>query len=191
MKILPIKLLVLSALVILLAACQNSTIDRENKNLSKTLATGNFMQISSAVFSHQSTLPAKYTCDGDNISPPLSFSDLPTDAVSLVLIMDDPDALKPAGRVWDHWLVWNIPPSVSQIAEGQNPSGLIGFNTEGRQAYGGPCPPDGEHRYFFKLYALDAWLDLPLSATKGEIEKAMAGHILDQAELLGLYNRNK
>lgn len=147
------------------------------------------MQLNSAVFNHQSVIPAKYTCDGDNINPPLAWDQVPVETVSLVLIMDDPDALKPIGRVWDHWLLWNIPPSVREITEDQNPPGLVGFNTSGRQAYGGPCPPDGEHRYFFKLYALDTWLDLPINASKSEIERAMAGHILVQAELVGLYNR--
>lgn len=147
------------------------------------------MQISSTAFEPDANIPRKYTCDGENISPPLAFSDIPAAAQSLVLIMDDPDALKPAGKVWDHWLVWNISPTTITLAEGANPPGIVGYNSGGKKSYSGPCPPDGEHRYFFKLYALDTDLDLPFNATKSDIEKAMSGHILEQVQLMGRYSR--
>ena len=150
------------------------------------------MRLESSTFEHEGSIPAKYTCDGENISPPLKISDVSEGAKSLVLIMDDPDVpknLRPDG-VWDHWLTWNIPPETSEIPEGQNPQGVVGKNTGGSFGYRGPCPPDREHRYFFKLYALDTTLDLPAdTTTKADLEKAMEGHILSQAELMGRYNR--
>ena len=152
------------------------------------------MKLESSVFRHEGSIPLKYTCDGENISPPLKISDVPEGAMSLVLIMDDPDVpkdIRPDG-MWDHWLVWNIPPETTEILEGEEPKGVIGKNTGGRFGYGGPCPPDREHRYFFKLYALDTMLDLPAeTTTKADLEAAMQGHILDQAELMGRYNRTE
>ena len=136
-------------------------------------------------------IPQKYTCDGQNVNPPLIFSDAPEGTKSLSLIMEDPDvpkALKPDG-MWDHWLVWNMPPDTQAIDEGQTPKGIIGKNTGGKNAYQGPCPPDRQHRYFFKLYALDIMLNLNPSETKQELEKAMEGHILTKTQLIGLYNR--
>lgn len=149
------------------------------------------MKITSAAFQHNGNMPSKYTCDGENINPPLSINDVPTAAKSLVLIVDDPDA--PMG-IWVHWTVWNIDPATTEIAENSVPKGIDGSAVEGttsfgERGYGGPCPPSGTHRYFFKLYALDTLLDLPSSAKAGDIEKAASGHILDKAELMGLYKR--
>ncbi len=150
------------------------------------------MKLESSAFEHEGTIPAKYTCDGENISPPLKISDVPPGTKSLVLIMDDPDvpkSIRPDG-MWDHWLTWNIPPEISEIPEGQEPSGVVGKNTGGSFGYRGPCPPDREHRYFFKLYALDIMLDLsPETTTKNDLEAAMQSYILSQAELMGRYNR--
>jgi len=157
-----------------------------NKNLS---TNSDFMKLSSPVFVHQGLIPSRYTCDGENTSPPLEIIGVPAEAKSLVLIMDDPDAVKPAGKVWDHWIVFNIPPSTSIIKEGEEPPGVPGLGTGGNKGYSGPCPPDGEHRYFFKVYALDIELDLPAGAVKQDILAAMDGHILAEAELVGLYNR--
>ena len=151
------------------------------------------MRLISSMFEHREKIPAQYTCDGNDMSPPLTISDVPDGVKSLVLIMDDPDA--PAG-IWDHWVVFNIPPDVTEIPESQEPRqtggqapGVSGKNSFGTLGYGGPCPPDREHRYFFKLYALDVELDLPEGASKAEVEQAMAGHIIEQAELTGLYAR--
>ncbi|MFH1276099.1 MAG: YbhB/YbcL family Raf kinase inhibitor-like protein [Candidatus Woesearchaeota archaeon] len=148
------------------------------------------MKLSSSVFEHNGNIPSKYTCDGENINPHLTISNVPENAQSLVLIMDDPDAIKPAGKVWDHWIIWNIPPSTLIIKENQEPQGMHGKSTGGNLKYKGPCPPDTEHRYYFKLYALDIELDLAEGSTKKEVELAMEGHILAQTELIGKYSRN-
>lgn len=148
------------------------------------------MDISSKVFGHNQIIPKLYTCDGEDINPQLTISDVPKQAKSLVIIMDDPDAIKPAGKIWDHWIVFNIPPDTIEISEGQEPQGIHGLGTSGNYDYHGPCPPDAVHRYFFKLYALDTMLDLKEGASKTELEQAMQGHIIDRAELIGLYNRN-
>ena len=144
------------------------------------------MKLTSSAFAHNGQMPSEFTCDGSDLSPPLSISDIPQSAKSLVLICDDPDA--PVGT-WDHWAVFNIPASAKEIPKGTEPQGTSGKNSWGRTGYGGPCPPSGTHRYFFKLYALDATLNLPSGSTKKQIEAAMHGHILAKAELVGLYKR--
>jgi Raf kinase inhibitor-like YbhB/YbcL family protein len=147
------------------------------------------MQITSSVFNHNQSIPEKYTCDGENISPNLSFNDIPEKAQSLALIVEDPDA--PAG-LWIHWTLWNITPDTTTISEGSTPKGATeGITSFGNTGYGGPCPPDKEHRYVFKLYALDTTLELDSTATKENLDNAMQGHILDTAELIGLYERKK
>jgi Raf kinase inhibitor-like YbhB/YbcL family protein len=149
------------------------------------------MKLCSKAFDHNGQIPSLYTCDGENISPPLSIQHVPSEAKSLVLLVDDPDV--PASirkdQMWDHWVLYNIPPETSTIAEGAVSRGIEGKNTEGQLGYQGPCPPDREHRYFFKLYALDTQLSLPPGASKKEVEKAMQGHILAESVLLGKYKR--
>lgn len=154
------------------------------------------LTLMSPVFADGASIPTIYTCDGDNINPPLSISGIPEDTESFVLIMDDPDIpqeVKDARNieVFDHWVVFNIPPDVTMVNEGQEPSGVLGRNSTGNTGYTGPCPPDGEHRYFFKLYALDTTLANGERATKQDIETAMQGHILTSTELIGLYSRNQ
>lgn len=145
------------------------------------------MKIESSAFKNTERIPTQYTCDGADINPPLLISDVPSECKSLVLIMDDPDATR--GGTWDHWLLWNIAPDTKEIKEGIIPSGAItGSNSWSKTAYGGPCPP-AEHRYFFKLYALDTTIDLPAGSGKNLLEQAMKNHILAQAELMGKYNR--
>lgn len=145
------------------------------------------MVIESSAFAHNSKIPAKYTCDGEDKNPPLKIGDVPQGTQSLVLINDDPDA--PIGT-WVHWLVWNIKPTVTEIAENSVPQGGVeGTTSWNRTGYGGPCPPSGTHRYFFKIYALDCRLDLAPTTKAADLEKAMEGHILDKAEVIGLYNR--
>ena len=145
------------------------------------------MKIESSVFEHNKKIPEKYTCDGDNISPPLAFSSVPKNVQSLVLIMDDPDAPK---GLWVHWLLWNISTETHTVGEGKAPKeAVLGTTSFGAAQYGGPCPPDGEHRYFFKLYALDTELELPKETTKEGLEEAMTGHVLDKSELIGYYSR--
>ncbi|HBT81527.1 hypothetical protein A2757_01285 [Candidatus Giovannonibacteria bacterium RIFCSPHIGHO2_01_FULL_48_47] len=144
-------------------------------------------RITSQVFEHNKFIPPKYTCDGENISPPLEISGVPESAKSLVLIMDDPDATR---GVWAHWLLWNISPDTKEIPENSVPPGTTeGVTSFGRSGYGGPCPPSGTHRYFFKLYALDQAISLPSSADKKKLEEAMEEHILASSELIGLYSR--
>ena len=147
------------------------------------------MKIISSAFQNNQFINNKYTCDGPDINPPLEFQDIPKNTESLVLIVDDPDAIKPAGKVWDHWIIFNIPPETKKISENKEPSGIHGIGTSNNLNYHGPCPPDAEHRYFFKLYALDKKLDLVEGTTKPEIESAMKNNIIDQAELIGLYKR--
>jgi Raf kinase inhibitor-like YbhB/YbcL family protein len=146
------------------------------------------LSISSTAFGHEEGIPEVYTCKGEDITPPLAFENIPAETKSLVMIMDDPDA--PVGT-WDHWILFNLPANVTGLAENIDtlPEGtLTGKNSWGRSEYGGPCPPGGaRHRYFFKLYALDTTLDLAESTPKADIETAMEGHILDQAELIGIY----
>jgi hypothetical protein len=149
------------------------------------------MEITSAAFVDGESIPSKHTCEGADSSPALSFRDVPADAVSLALIMDDPDVpnhIREDG-VWDHWIVFNISPGTREVAEGQEPDGTPGTGTSGNNEYHGPCPPDGEHRYLFKLYALDTELELPHGSSKAEVEQALTGHIIARAELLGLYDR--
>ena len=141
------------------------------------------MNLYSLAFGNNGFIPAKYTCDGENINPPLSISDVSQKARSLVLIMDDPDA--PSGT-WVHWTVWNIDPKTIEIVPQNAIEGTTSF---GKPGYGGPCPPSGTHRYFFKLYALDNTLQLSASSTKEDLEKAMEGHIIGQTDLVGLYKR--
>jgi Raf kinase inhibitor-like YbhB/YbcL family protein len=155
--------------------------------ISKEVRKMDKLRISSPVFEDSGSIPAKYTCDGANVNPPLVIDNVPAGAKALALIVDDPDA--PVG-MWVHWVMWNIEPKTGAIGEDSVPAGAQqGKNDWRRNDYGGPCPPSGTHRYFFKLYALDAELNLPATTTKTELEKAMAGHVLGQAQIIGLYKR--
>ncbi len=147
------------------------------------------MLLTSTAFANGSSIPRKYTCQGDNLPPPLAISDVPAGTQSLALLMDDPDVPPSvrADRMWDHWVLFNIPPATRTL---QETSGTLGANTSGTQAYAGPCPPDREHRYYFKLYALDCSLPLQAGATKKQVEEAMRGHILAEATLMGRYNKS-
>lgn len=149
--------------------------------------TSNWMKITSSAFLPNEKIPAKYTCDGENINPGLTISQVPKEAQSLVLIVDDPDA--PNG-IFTHWVVFNIPPATVQILENSVPENSLEGTTDfGKAGYGGPCPPSGVHRYFFKLYALDQILNVPEGSIREEVEKAMEGHILEQAQIIGTYGR--
>jgi Raf kinase inhibitor-like YbhB/YbcL family protein len=145
------------------------------------------MAIASPAFEHTGTIAVKHTCDGSDVSPPLVIEKVPEGTRSLALIVDDPDA---PGGTWVHWVVWNIPPETGKIREGSLPGGAKeGVNDFRRRSYGGPCPPSGVHRYFFRLYALDKELDLGGSARKRDLLRAMEGHVLMEAELMGRYKR--
>lgn len=150
------------------------------------------MKVQSPAFSHESSIPPQYTCDGAGVSIPLEFFDVPAEAKSLALIMDDPDvprSIRPDG-LWNHWVIWNIPPTTTGIPEGAIPPGQQGMTTSDTTSYFPPCPPDREHRYFVRLYALDTMLELDgPSATRKTLEQTMRGHIIATAELMGRYQR--
>jgi Raf kinase inhibitor-like YbhB/YbcL family protein len=143
------------------------------------------LTVKSPAFQPNNQIPKKYSCDGEDKNPPLTIDGVPKESKSLALIVDDPDA--PHGT-FDHWVVWDIPPSTTKIAEHSIP-GTEGLNGARQKGFMGPCPPSGTHRYFFKVYALDTELKLGAKTTKRELEKAMENHILAKGELIGLYKR--
>jgi len=151
-------------------------------------------ELRSSAFENEKAIPSKYTCDGANVSPPLSWKDAPAGTKSFALIADDPDA--PVGT-WVHWVAWNIPGTSSFLSEGITPSPKLpdgtmqGISDFRKPGYGGPCPPSGTHRYFFKLYALDKTLNLQESSNKAALEAALKGSTLAQATLMGTYSRKK
>lgn len=145
------------------------------------------LPLSSSAFQENSEIPSKYTCDGENINPPLAFSSLNPLIKTFALIMEDPDA--PNGN-YAHWVLWNIPPKTNGIEENSVPAGAVeGKNSSGHIGYTGPCPPSGTHHYYFRLFALDTALPLFEGATKRELERAMRPHILEQTTLIGKYKR--
>jgi Raf kinase inhibitor-like YbhB/YbcL family protein len=146
------------------------------------------IKITSSAFEERGNIPSKFTCDGSDTSPPLQMTGVTSEAKSLVLIADDPDA---PGGLFTHWLVWNIPPQTNSIAEGNAPKGAHGTNDFGKSGYKGPCPPPGTHRYSFKVFALDRELDLRGGAKRGQLDAAMKGHVIAQGELVGRYARKK
>ncbi len=156
------------------------------------------LKVTSPAFQQGGSIPSQYTCEGKDISPPLAWSGIPNNAKTVAMIVDDPDAPDPAKpqRVYVHWVVYNISPQTTSLAENASksgmPSGAVqGKNDWGNSSYGGPCPPIGRHRYFFKLYALDTALTGLQNATKADLEKAMKGHIVDSGELMGTYQKAK
>jgi Raf kinase inhibitor-like YbhB/YbcL family protein len=145
-------------------------------------------QLTSSAFGYGEQIPRRYTCDGQNISPPLKWNDPPRGTQSFALIMDDPDAPR---EIWVHWICFNLPAAIRELPERAHLSAdsQEGWNSWGRPGYGGPCPPSGAHRYFFKLYALDTKIKLPPHPDKAQLLRAMEDHILAQAELMGTYSR--
>lgn len=180
--------------LLILAGCgksdESSSGIARNKNRNSTekklRVKGGSMKITSDAFDEGQQIPVLYTGDGQDISPPLEITGVPEGTASLAIISDDPDA--PVGT-WVHWIVWNIPPDTISIAAGEVPPGTAGRNSWGHTRYGGPAPPSGTHRYFFKLYALDVKLDLGHGAGKRELEEAMKDHMLEKAEIMGTYTR--
>jgi len=152
------------------------------------------MQLSSTAFTAGGGIPRRHTCEGDDSAPPLSWRDVPPGAKSLALIVDDPDAPDPAApkRTWVHWILFDIPPAAGGLPEGGRPlpeGTREGLNDWTRTGYGGPCPPIGRHRYFFKLYALDTLLSALGRPTKADLERAMQGYVIGRAELIGTYQK--
>lgn len=176
-----------------LAGCRTASNRSSTSVQSQTTSDGKTMKLESTAFAANEMIPFLYTCDGQDISPPLSWNTPPTGTQSLALIVDDPDA---PGRIFVHWVVYDIPPETRQLPEAVaatatlSDGGTQGKNDFGNLGYGGPCPPSGIHRYFFKLYALDRTLGLTSGATKAQLEAAMDGHILASAELIGRYWRS-
>jgi Raf kinase inhibitor-like YbhB/YbcL family protein len=184
--------LLMSLIQLAIAACRSA----ESPSISKQLTTERppTMKLESSAFQANHLIASKYTCDGADVSPPLGWDAPPIGTKSLVLICDDPDA---PGGTWVHWVLYDLPPEVRELPEGVpsqstlSSGGVQGTNDFRKLGYGGPCPPRGTHRYFFKLYALDTVLNLQTGATKAQVEKAMQGHILTSAELIGRYARSR
>jgi Raf kinase inhibitor-like YbhB/YbcL family protein len=151
-------------------------------------AGGAKVKITSSAFQEGANIPTKFTCDGSDASPRLEIAEVPSDAKSLALIVDDPDA--PSG-LFTHWIVWNIAPQIGTVGEASAPRGVQGINDFGKSGYGGPCPPSGTHRYYFKIFALDRELDLPPGAKRSQLDSAMKGHVVAQGQLMGRYSRSK
>ncbi|OFX16913.1 MAG: phosphatidylethanolamine-binding protein [Armatimonadetes bacterium RBG_16_58_9] len=179
----------LGAIALVLCSCRS-----ENTAISQPKGEYKKMQIkvTSSAFSEGQMIPPKYTCDGANVSPPLAWDGIPTNALTIALISDDPDA--PA-KTWVHWVLYNLPANVKELPENVKPEkklangALQGTNDSGKIGYSGPCPPSGTHRYYFKIYALDKRLDLQPGATKPQLLEAMTSHILAEGQLMGKYRR--
>lgn len=177
------------------AACATSAGQAELRDSNSNQEAVPSMKLESRAFTANATIPQQYTCDGQDLSPPLQWDAPPPGTQSLVLITDDPDA--PRGT-FVHWVLYNLPPDQRGLTEGASSTqptlgngAFQGRSDFGKLGYGGPCPPSGSHRYFFKLYALDARLTLQPGASKAQVERAMQGHILDQADLMGYYARSR
>jgi Raf kinase inhibitor-like YbhB/YbcL family protein len=191
-------LLIIAGIIILIAAALFQII-KTNLKFPSEIPIGTassqkaMLSINSLIFENNALIPSKYTCDADNVNPPLSISGVPEGTQSLALIMYDPDVPKNliASGVFDHWVAFNMPPLTTAIEEGKDAPGVLGNNGAGKKGYTGPCPPDREHRYFFELYALDMKLPLSEGASRTDVENAIKGHVLGQAELIGRYNRKK
>lgn len=178
------KILVGASLLLWVAACSDG--DRPSPTPGVTqVREETSMRLTSTAFEHEGDIPERYSCDGIDVSPSLAIDELPAGAVSLVLVMDDPDA--PRGT-WDHWVAYDIEPAVA-IPEGVGGLGTAGTNSWGRTGYGGPCPPGGTHRYYFRVYALDSMLGLDPGARKAEVLEALEGHVLAEATLMGRFSR--
>ena len=183
MKITPITTgFVLFTLLLSAAGCSKKTPE-ETREGEADMA----IQLTSKAFTEGDNIPKRFTCDGTNTSPQLAWTGIPNGSKSLALIMDDPDA---PGRTFVHWVLYDLPPDLIELAEGYKGVGVAGVNSYRKTSYNGPCPPPGStHRYYFKLYALDAALNLSSGSTKEDIEKAMQGHILAWGQLMGKYGR--
>ena len=182
------KILILLSVIIIIMVCYylNSTLLQTTQDFVIGVNNISYMKLTSPEFNNGDAIPKKYTCDGIDVNPPLDISFVPKDTKSLVLIVDDPDA--PSG-VWDHWIKFNIKPTTSFIAEGDENFGVSGKGTSGKLSYMGPCPPDKEHRYNFTLYAVDIELPFKQGAAKNELLNSMKDHILAETTLLGRYSR--
>jgi Raf kinase inhibitor-like YbhB/YbcL family protein len=176
------RVAVVALLIPILAACASPG---PGETTSAAAVEGGTMELTSPSFEPGGAIPGIFTCDGDDVSPELDISGIPTGTITLVLVMDDPDA---PGGTWDHWVVYDVPPR-STIPEDVESPGVGGNNSWNRTGYGGPCPPSGTHRYFFRILALDEMLGLPAGADKATVLAAAQGHVLAEATLMGTYAR--
>ena len=187
-----IERLVVGLLLLWLSGCSHSPAPTQN-NANKRTGEGTVsIKLTSTAFQDGGMIPAKYTCDGQNVSPPLNWSGTPANVQGFALVCEDPDA---PGKTWVHWVVYDLPSTITQLPEAAPAQetlasgGKQGKNDFGKIGYGGPCPPSGTHRYFFRLYALDKTTDLKAGATKDQLMNATEGHIIGQGELMGRYKR--
>jgi len=180
-----IAVIIIAVIAFMLSRSQTVGVTNNASNQPSNFYPNN-MTLSSPAFQDGQILPKKYTCDGSNVNPPLQFSDIPAGTKSLALIVDDPDA--PSGD-FVHWLIWDMDPGLTAIAEGNAPTGTQGKTSTNSTGYVPPCPPSGTHRYTFKLYALDTLLGIPSAFGKEQLLAAMEGHILAQSKSVGLYGR--
>lgn len=190
-----ISIALAAIMVLSLAACRGEKESETRPDVVLTEGEDTMaITVTSPVFEDGGMIPKEYTCDGEDISPPLNISGVPTEARSLALIADDPDA--PAGT-WVHWVLYNLPPGTTELPENMPVDEKIqngakhGVTDFGRFGYGGPCPPSGTHRYYFKMYALDTLLNLSGRVSKADVIKAMQGHVLAEGQLMGRYQRQK
>lgn len=177
------KFLPFILIFILIIGCKQN----QQQIQSNEAAPSTKMNLTSPAFQNNGPIPVEFTCEGANINPPLSISGLPGNTKSLALITEDPDAVV---GVFNHWVVWNIPPETNEISKGNEP-GTRGKGSSGKLGYIGPCPPNGTHRYFFRIYALDTKLDLPEGSSKSDLQNAMSGYLIEQAILMGTYKKIK
>ena len=193
-----IQICLIALLLLVLSSCRNENSPAPQNTVQPTPAASPALtreiNLTSTAFANGALMPAKYTCDGENVSPPLNWEGVPEKAKSLALFVADPDA---PGKRWTHWVLFNLPASAKGLPENIAPEKQLasaarqGTNDFKQIGYGGPCPPDAVHRYFFTLYALDAELALDAGATKDELLNAMQGHILAQGEMVGKYEKRK
>lgn len=181
------KILLIILIILVLVVSFVFVKKQENRQKQAVTTSVNIMKILSPVFTNNQAIPIKYSCDGANVNPPLTFSEIPANTKSLALIVDDPDA--PVGT-FTHWLMWNIDPKTAEVKENSVPGGAIqGKNSAGTNNWISPCPPSGQHRYYFKVYALDTSLNLASGSDRQALENAMKGHIVATGELMGVYKR--
>ena len=181
------KALIVIAVIIILGAVAYFVFTKINKNKEEAPVAQTTVKITSSAFQEGEEIPVKFSCRGENVNPDLKISGVPSDAKSLAIILDDPDA--PAG-VWTHVILANIDPTTNEIPENSAPQGtVIGKNSSGETKYDGPCPPSGTHRYYFKVFALESMLDLQNGFSRSELEEAMEGHILAQGQMMGKFSK--
>src|SRR3989338_10790960 len=186
-KVLILFITAIFVLVLAVYFIQKSKYKQIVINSPTIIQTTSMITVTSLAFKQGEMIPTKYTCDGENVNPPITIADVPINTKSLTLIVDDPDA--PVGS-WNHWLVWNIDPATKDINENSVPAGaVLGTNDFGKLGYGGPRPPSGTHRYIFKVFALDTILNVPRGAKREKLETAMKNHIINRGELMGKYSR--